>query len=61
MFVGGGGGINAIALDMPTPTYQILASLLGLETFKKFVVGWVGWVVCKPIFVLRFGLSQSEQ
>ena len=57
MFVGGGGGINAIALNMPT--YQILASLLGLEPFKKFVLGWVVWVVCKPIFVLSFG--QSEQ
>ena len=24
-------------------------------------VGWVGWVVCKPILVLSFGLSKQNK
>ena len=44
-----GCGINSIALNKPT--YQILAS---------YEAWWVG-LVCKPILVLSFGLSQAEQ
>ena len=51
MFVGGGGGINAIALDMPT--YKILASLLGLEPFKKSVVVFETYISVQQIKLIE--------